>query len=153
MATWKFRGLDTYIAQLERLNISADAQIKKAVYDGAAVVANNIKSALNTIPTEDDYVPKGKMRKGIKQEDKDSLIKGFGLAKMQNRNGYINTKAGFKGKNPSGVNNSTVARQVESGTSWLRKHPVIRQATNRSKREAEQAMKKTLESEIMKLTT
>lgn len=153
MATWKFRGLDTYIAQLERLNTAADGQIKKAVYDGAAIVADNIKSALNTIPTEDEYIPKGKKRDGISSDAKEDLIKGFGLAKMQNRNGYINTKAGFKGKNKSGVKNTTVARQVESGTSWMTKHPVIRQATNRSKRQAEQAMKKTLESEIRKLTT
>ena len=153
MATWKFRGLDTYIAQLERLNANAEGSIKKAVYDGAAVVANNIKTALNTIPVQEEYVPKGKTRKGITPEAKEGLVKGFGLAKMQNTGGYINTKAGFKGKNPSGVNNATVARQVESGTSWMQKNPVIRQATNRSKKEAEKAMQKTLESEIKRLTT
>lgn len=152
MATWKFRGLDTYIAQLERISDKAEASIKMAVYDGAAVVADNIKTALRTIPVQDEYVPKGEKRNGITPEEKESLINGFGLAKMQNSNGMINTKAGFRGKNSSGVNNATVARQVESGTSWLEKHPVIRQATNQSKKKAEKAMQETLESEIRRLT-
>ncbi len=153
MATWKFRGLDTYIAQLEKLSDSATGTMKMAVYDGAAVVADSIKLALNTIPVQDEYVPKSEKRKGITQDEKDGLVQGFGLSEMRNDKGTINTKAGFSGKNKNGVNNVTVARQVESGTSWMEKHPVIRQAANRSKHAAEKAMEKTLESEIKKLTS
>lgn len=143
--------METYIAQLERLSDHATGSIKKAVYDGAAVVADSIKASLHTIPVQEEFVPKGKKRNGITQVQKDGLISGFGLAKMRNSRGYVNTKAGFSGKNADGEKNSMIARQVESGTSWLSKHPVIRQAANKSKGAAEQAIQKTLESEIRKI--
>lgn len=153
MATWKFRGLDIYIAQLEKLSENAEGSMKMAVYDGAAVVADSIKTALQTLPVQDEYVPKGKKRDGITKEQKEGLLSGFGLAHMQKDRNSINTKAGFKGTNASGQKNTTIARQVESGTSWLEKRPVIRQAANRSKSAAEKAMQKTLEKEIKRITS
>lgn len=150
MATWKFKGLDKYVIQLERLSRSSKGQIKMAVYDGAAAVANNIKSALDTIPVQDHFIPKGTMRTGITEVQKQGLIKGFGLSPMETKNSYVNTKAGFSGKNADGENNATVMRRVESGTSYMRKNPVIRNATKKAKTAAEAAMKATLEREIRK---
>ena len=46
MAKLTFTGLDGYIAQLEKLRQSADSITKKALYEGAGVTADEIRSAV-----------------------------------------------------------------------------------------------------------
>ena len=157
MATWKFEGNDQYIAYLRKLDVNADEMIRKAVYKGAGYVADNVKSALNGLTT-DDSRKKEEMRSGPTTLQKEGLIKGFGLSKMKDENGYINVKLGFSGRNrlkskrnPQGQANIVVARNVESGTSWMRKQPSIRKAVNRSKKQCEEIMKETFDREISKI--
>ena len=138
MATWKFRNLDKYVAQIEKLSAHAEGNMKAAVYEGAKIVADRMKAAMQTIPTQDGYVQPGKMRAGPTTEEKEGMIAGFGLSKMRT-GGAVTTKAGFSGTT-NGISNATIARQVASGTSWMRKHPALRQAVNASKGAAEAAM-------------
>lgn len=149
MATWTFKGLDKYVAALEKLSTHAEGNMKAAVWEGAKVVADNMKSAISSLPTQDEYVPKDQTRRGITSEQKQGLIEGFGLSKMRT-GGAVTTKAGFAGTNSKGVSNNAVAVQVEAGTSWMQKHPVIRRAANASKSAAEAAMEKKLEEIISK---
>lgn len=152
MAKWKVEGMEEYIRQLEALGQNTDESIKRAVYVGAGIVADSAKAALNGIITDDDAHKKdGEIRRGPTSEEKASLISGFGLSKMRNDNGYINTKLGFHGKNVNGLNNSGVARQIESGTSWMAKQPVISRAINSSRARCEQAMADAFDNEIKKI--
>ena len=52
MAKLTFTGLDGYIAQLEKLRQSADGITKKALYEGAGVTADEIRSAVEALPTD-----------------------------------------------------------------------------------------------------
>lgn len=142
MATISFTGLDSYIAKLENLTAHSRGICKMAVWEGGKVVGDEIKSALNNIPVQDDYVPKGKLRTGIRSEEKEAIVSAFGLSKMRTGSS-ISTKAGF--------NAGTKIRMVESGTSYMQKHPIVRQAVNRAKPAAEAAMKAKLEEETNKL--
>ena len=143
MATIKFTGLDEYIRKLENLTNHSRDICKMAVWEGGKVVGDSIKSSLNSIPVQDHYVPKGTMRTGIRQEEKDKIISSFGLSKMRVSGATISTKAGFKA--------GTKIRQVESGTTYMRKHPVVRQAVNSSKGRAESAIKAKFDEETMKI--
>ena len=49
MAKLTFTGLDGYIAQLEKLRQSADGITKKALYEGAGVTADEIRSAVEAL--------------------------------------------------------------------------------------------------------
>lgn len=142
MATWKFQGLDQYIAKLERLTAHTEESMKRVVWEGARVVADGIHSSLNGIPVQDEYVREGETRVGVSSEDKATIVDNFGLAHMWNEGNSIVTKAGFN-KNSIGL-----IRKVESGTSYMKKHPVVRQGANRVKGAAEQAMKAQLDEEI-----
>lgn len=113
-----------------------------AVWEGGKVVGDNIKNALNDIPVQDEYVKEGEMRTGIRQEEKDAIIAAFGLSRMRT-DSSISTKAGF--------NPGTKIRAVESGTSYMQKHPIVRRAVNQSKAAAEAAMSAKLQEEIMKI--
>lgn len=143
MASLKFSGLDEYIAKLERLTVHSRGICKAAVWEGGKVVGDNIKSALNDIRVQDEFVPKDEMRTGIRQEEKDKIISSFGLSKMRDNNGTISTKAGFRA--------GSRIRAVESGTSFMRKDPIVRQAVNRSKAAAESAIKAKFEKETEQL--
>lgn len=142
MATIKFQGLDEYVRNLENLTARTTGICKAAVWEGGKVVGDSIKSSLNNIPVQEHYVPEGTERTGIRQEEKDAIIAAFGLSKMRT-GGTVSTKAGF--------NPGTKIRVVESGNSFMKKHPVVRQAINSSKSRAENAMKAKLEEEIMKI--
>lgn len=144
MATIKFDGLDSIVAALENLTDNSREACKRAVWEGGNVVGNRIRSALNGIPVQDYYVPEGTKRYGISQEDKDEIIAGFGLAKME-ASSNINTRAGFK------TGAAGKMRKVESGTSYLKKHPTIRPAINGATEAAETVMEAKLEEEIFKL--
>lgn len=142
MATIKLTGAEELIAKLERLSNRSRGVCKMALWEGGKVVGDAIKSSLDGIPVQDHYVPKGTMRTGVTQEDKDKIVSGFGLSKMRG-NGTYSTKAGFKP--------GTKIRAVESGTSYMIKHPVVRRAVNSSKAAAVSAIRQKFVEEIEKL--
>jgi HK97 gp10 family phage protein len=157
MAKWKFEGLDKYIEYLRKLDADADEMIRKAVYNGAGVVADSVRSSINGIRTDDS---KGKeMRSGPTSQQKAGLQKGFGISRMNNEDGYINVKLGFSGRNgrkskkrAQAEANITAARNIESGTPYMAKQPFMRKAVNSAKKQCEQVMEDTIEEEIKKIT-
>lgn len=164
MAKIDFKGIDEYAKALARLENGSEEIIKKGVYEGAAVVADKIKEGINGIPIqegENGLPPIGTTENpltGISRTQKGDLLDGFGLAPMENKNGYIQTKAGFDGYGrtktkayPKGVPNSVLMRSIESGTSFRKKNPVIRKSVTSSRKEAEAKMAETVEEEIKKI--
>lgn len=159
MATWKFDGIDDYVAQLEKLEDNTAPAIGRTVWNGAKVVADTVKEAIRQIPIDDRrYVWSGQ-RRGITTEQRDGLIDGFGIASMRNDNGFINVKIGFAGYNsvrskefPNGQPNLLVARTVESGTSFMPKIGTISKAVSSAKKKCEEAMRQTFEEEVKKNT-
>lgn len=142
MATIKLTGAEELIAKLERLTNHSRGVCKMALWEGGKVVGDAIKSSLNDIPVQDHFVPKGTMRTGVTSEDKEKIINSFGLSKMRG-GGTYSTKAGF--------NAGSKIRAVESGTSYMTKHPVVRRAINSSKAAAVSAIRQKFIEEINKL--
>lgn len=161
MAKISFDGIDEYAKRLGILWKESEKIIESAVYAGAEVVANEIKEGLKELPIEEGengLPPMGSEKnplKGVSRRQKTDLIDGFGLATMENDDGYINTKAGFDGYGsvktkayPKGQPNAMLMRSVESGTSFRDKHPVIRPAVNRARKKSEEAMRKKIDEEL-----
>ena len=159
MAKLEFKGLDEYVAQLQRLRDASKDCIGYAVFDGAAVVADAVKSAIQSLPVDERrYVKNGQMLNGITSEQKQGLIDGFGIAPMQDDNGYLNVKLGFTGYNsmqtkahPNGQPNAMIARSVNSGSSFRTRNPFVDNAVRQAKAQAEEKMKDTLDKEIQKV--
>lgn len=159
MAKLKFEGLDEYVRQLEKLSDLSRECIGRAVYDGAGVVADAVKDAINSLPIDERRVKDGQMLNGISRLQKDGLLEGFGIAPMQNDNGYLHVKLGFAGYNgvrtnqfPDGQPNSVIARSVNSGTSFRTRIPFVDNAVRQKKNECEEKMKETFETELRKVT-
>lgn len=156
MAKWKFQGLDEYIAQLEKLTNDRE-YIGPTIYEGAAVVADEMKKEINNIPVEMEYAPAGGKKRGITSVQKAGLQSGFGITKMKNDDGFYNVKLGFNGYNgqktkkyPNGQPNSVIARSLVSGTSFRKKNDFVGRATRSKKAQAEMLMQKKLDDEIRK---
>lgn len=159
MAKLEMRGLDEYIQKLQNLGRSSTGTIKQAVYVGAGIVAAEIDAAIDQIPDNNGrFVPAELPIVGLSPAQKKGLHEGLGLAKMQDDDGFINTKVGFDGYNgvvtkkfPKGQPNALIARAVESGTSRRPKYRFVAKAISKARKKAEEAMAAEMDKAINKI--
>ena len=160
MAKIVMKGIEEYANRLSSLFKDTEGIVRKAVFRGASVVADEIKSGLKAIPTirNNEIGTESNPISGVTKKQKSDLIEAFGLAPIENKRGYIQTKAGVDGygsvptkKYPNGVPNAMLMRSVESGTSFRKKTPVFRPAVNRAKERCITEMKKTIDEELGKI--
>lgn len=159
MAKFECPGVQQYIAQIEAMRKDSTGLIKRAVWEGAHVLADAIDSAIDGIPTNSGkFIPGDAQIVGLSAEQKAGLHEGLGVAKMQNESGYINTRVGFDGYNsvktrqhPGGQPNALIARSVESGTSRRPKTRFVSKAVKAAKERAEKAMADRLDEDIKNL--
>lgn len=149
MARLQFEGIDEYASQLAGFVEKSEGMIKRAVYDGAAVMMSEMKNQIAALPELKDkfFSPYEIPIKGVTASEKRGLMTGVGLAKMRNDGGLVNTKIGFEGYNgvktkkfPSGQPNVLIARAVNSGSSFRVKIPFVSRAVKAAKEKAEAAM-------------
>lgn len=158
MAKIEFKGLEEYIAKLNRLEaLSRDKVIGAAVYDGAQIVADAVRASIQALPTDEGHYQEQK-KIGPSQAVKDVLLQGMGVAPLQNDNGFENVKVGFDGyddqptvKYPKGHPIPMLARSVQSGTSFMYPNPFVKTAVRKSRKAAEAAMAKRVNEEINKI--
>lgn len=160
MAKITFPGLAGYELMLSKLEDGSEEIIGKAIYAGAGIVADAIKSSIQSLPIVRGYgTDSNPLPGGVTSAQKAGLIDGLGISRMQDDAGYLNVKIGFDGYNntrtekyPQGQPNQLVARGVESGTSWKQKKPFIRPACTKSRKQAETEMAKIIDEELEKLS-
>lgn len=148
MAKFEIEASDEYINQLKNLeNEKVLYIIEKSIYEGANIVANQIKNELESLNTETVVTP----------TEKKDMIEGFGISPMQFTNGEHNVKIGFDGygskptkKYPKGVPIPLTARSVISGTSFRKKNDFVRRGVNKSKKKAIKKMDEVINEEIKK---
>ena len=136
MATIRFSGIDKYLDKLQKLGQRSEGICKMAVYDGAAIVADQVRENLERVLSPDAT---------------GQLEASMGISGMQNDRGYINVVIGFDGYDDKGVANQLKANVLESGSSKQQKRPFMRPAVNASKKRATAKMAETLDREIEKL--
>lgn len=137
MARITFKSGDEYALKLSRLATSGQEAIaKKAIYAGAKIVADKIRSNLEAV---------------VSKKASGELAGSFGIASIdRDSNGNYNTKLGFDGYDRKGVPNQLKARALESGTSTQPKRPFVRPAVNATKNAAKDAMAKVIDEETEK---
>ena len=154
MAQIEFIGIDDYFKRLDELGKYSIGLCKRALYDGAAVIADAVRAEVNALPTSDRDAKKGDPQP-ILEYEKDGLKDGLGIAKMKGDHGFIYTRIDFDGYNrlkskkyPSGHPNSMVARAINSGTSKRKKNPFMNRAIRKGRAKAEAAMSARMDADI-----
>ena len=151
MARFEFTGIDEYLDKLNKVGDRAKGLCKRALYDGAAVVADAVRAEVQALPTTD--------RDGSPQlpfeYEKQGLLEGLGVSKMKEKDGYIYTHIDFDGYNrmrskkyPGGHPNSMIARAINSGTSKRPKNPFMTRAIHGARAACEAAMKSRMDADI-----
>lgn len=159
MAKMTIRGLEDKIAELEELSIQAPEIIRRTLYEGAGVVADNMRQAIQGIPTDNRIGTPENPVYGIQPMQKQGLEESFGITPMKHENDGYNVLIGFDGYNgirtkkyPGGQPNQLIARSVERGTSFRRAYPFIKKTVRSSKAAAQKKMLETYEEEVNKIT-
>ena len=100
MAKITFPGLADYELMLSKLEDGSEEIIGKAVYAGAGIVADAIKSSIQSLPIVRGYgTESNPLPGGVTSAQKAGLIDGLGISRMQDDAGYLNVKIGFDGYN------------------------------------------------------
>lgn len=152
----EFEGVDAYLKELEALSAESEEVCKRALYQGAAVMASAIKAEMSKIPDRSWH--SGRIASGLTEDEKADLSSGFGISKMRNADGVIDVKLGFNGyghktrKYPSGVPVPLIARSICKGTSWLQKYDFVGKAERSAKASVESKIQTTFDQELEKLT-
>lgn len=147
------------LAELEKV-IEKGEILEQAVAKGAAPVADEIRKRLDAVP-EDTFrrLAENEKLHSLSNSQKEDLADSFGLTPIgRDRNGFINTKAGFDGygsfptaRYPKGVPNALLARSVESGSSVREKSPFVRPAVNATRKKAIAAMEESIDDDLKKI--
>lgn len=159
MARITFKAGEDWALRLSGLATRSEDVAKKALYEGAKIVADKMRGNLSAMPTEKyRYLQSGEQFSGLSQSQKDDLLSGFGITPIRYEGGVWNVKIGFDGygsyptqKYPNGVPNQLLARAVESGSSVRRKHPFVRPAVNATRKQAVDAMQRAIDEECEKI--
>ena len=162
MATIRFSKLRDYELMLGKIGDASKDICGAAIYEGAKIIADEVKNNLNSLNVTTDELAMLKAKKGeptyITQRAKEGLIKSFGVTPMsQDKDGIYNVKLGFDGYNDvktkkwtKGQPNQLIARACESGSSAMIKQPFFREAVQKTKKKAESRMAEVLDEKIKK---
>ena len=132
MARMTFMPGEDYAIKLSRLATNSEEITKKAIYEGAKIVADEIKART--------------------PRDSGDLADSLGITPISRDNdGNWTAKVGFDGYDSRGVPNQLKARVIESGTSTQKKKPFVRPAVNATKKRVTKKMEEVIEDEIKKL--
>lgn len=138
MARITFKAGDDYALKLSQLASRSEEAAKRAVAEGAGIVADRIRANLEA-------------NLAGSEQSTGALADSLGITPIsQDKNGVWNAKVGFDGYDEKGVPNQLKARVMESGSSRVRKRPFVRPAVNATKGAVLDAMKKVIDEEIEK---
>ena len=162
MATIKFPGLKEYEKRLSTLGKEGKAIAEKAVYAGAAIIADAVRANINALPAVKDewgvVAYNNNWSAPLTETAKKGLQDGFGISPTGNEDGILDVKLGFDGYNdmktkkyPKGQPNAIIARSLESGSSIAKKRPFVAPAVRKTKKAAEETMAKIIDEEIAKI--
>lgn len=142
------KGLDEYLSKLGNLLNDAPKAVGEATYEGANIVANEIKKNIEALPTDERKGTAADKLKGMKAVQKVGLLNSLGIAKHRVDNGYYNVKIGFDGYNKLGQPNAMVARTFEGGNSFTKKTPFVAPAVRATRELAEKKMQQVIDKRI-----
>ena len=120
--------------------LTGDAAVtvmKAACYAGIGVLADAIKTEVQSLPEEEGYMVPGRKRNVVDAHDKKMLAERLGVSRIESTSDSANVVVSFSGYNdrptkkyPNGVPVPMIARSIESGSSVRMKNAFIRRAFN-----------------------
>ena len=146
-------GINEYLQTLNRLGKEIEGISKQAIYEGAKIIADEIKNNIEALPTDEEWGTPKKMKAGPTKAEKENIARGLGIAHVQDNKGTINTKIGYDdaGYDKNNKPIQMISRSVNSGTSFMKKNPFFEKGVRNSRNKAKQKMIEVAEKELEKI--
>lgn len=142
------KGVNELLQTLNRLGADVEGIAKQGIYDGAGVIADAVRTNIETIKSEG---PSGWERKR-RERQKQGLREGLTTAPIQPYKKGIYGGVGFDGYNADGKANQMIARSFNSGTSFSKKQPFFENAVRKTRMAAKAKMIEAMNKEFEKIT-
>ncbi len=155
----KIQGLNIFQTNLENLASGISKINSMALYEAAGIVAEEMKNALESLPTYDKwYGTDGYPLYGATPSEKAQIIENFGIADFRNTGdgsqtslgftGYVNTPSTkYGGKVPTGM----LMQAINYGTQFRHGTHTLDRVERNAKNKAIQAAQDKIDQEIKKL--
>lgn len=134
MAKMTIKGMEEYIKKLEAISQGKSEEIiGEAVRDGADIVADKVRANLNRV---------------LSGTSTGALQGSLGITPVDNRDGFINAKVGFDGRDSKGTPNALKASVLEYGSRRQPPRPYMKPAQTATRSTVKAKMKETIERKI-----
>lgn len=155
----KVGGMETISETLTQLAEDAPRVAAMALYDGAGLMAEEIKKGAETIktaPFKYASTAKGETRLPSPEEKEIVLQAAAGIAKFDKNGTEVDTSVGFRNAGYAELGGKTrpipaIVNAINSGTSFMRSQPFFRRAARQAEPKVMKKMQETVESEWSKL--
>lgn len=155
--TMKTEGMDGISSMLEKIEKAAPAIASKALYEGAGIMAEEIRAGAEGIQTA-PFRGAGRVWRYPSPEEKEILVEaGAGIAKFDRNGAEVDTSVGYSKTGYAELGTETkpiplIANAINSGTSFMRKQPFFRKAARIGGQKAMAAMTRYIEYQIDKMS-
>lgn len=151
----KVDGMVEISELLGKMENEAPKVAASALYEGAGIMADEIRKGADTIKTGQGS-DRSEARYATPEEKEIVLKAAAGIAKFNKNGTEVDTSVGFRNAGYAQLNGKTVpvpliVNSINSGTSFMHKQPFIRKAANKATPKAMQAMRDKIEESFEKM--
>lgn len=148
--TMEMKGLEALETKLKRMGDGARGIAAHGLYDGAGVMADELKSQAESIETEEFHYTVFGTRLPSPEEKEIITKAGAGIARFRTDGSEVNTSVGYRNAGYAMLAGKRkpiplIVNSINSGTSFMRKQPFVRKAATKGATKAEAAIIKSIE--------
>lgn len=146
-------GLAQIEERLKKLGDNASRLASSGLYDGAGVMAEEIRKGAETIKTAPFHYAVFVTRQPSPEEKAAVLEAGAGIARFSKTGSEVNTSIGYRNSGYTTIKGKVkpipkIVNAINSGTSFMKKQPFVRKAATSGAKKAEAAIIKTIEQKF-----
>ena len=146
-------GMAEVSEMLTKLEEDAPKIAAKALYEGAGIMADEIKKGAESIKTAPFKYAREGTRLPSPEEKEIMMQAGVGIAKFNKEGAEVDTSVGYRNAGYADLNGKqkpipVIVNAINSGTSFMTKQPFVRKAASSGGKKAMEAMKTAIEAEF-----
>lgn len=146
-------GMAEVSEMLTKLEEDAPKIAAKALYEGAGIMADEIKKGAESIRTAPFKYAREGTRLPSPEEMEIVRQAGVGIAKFNKEGAEVDTSVGYRNAGYATLNGKQkpipmIVNAINSGTSFMTKQPFVRKAASSGGKKAMEAMKTAIEAEF-----
>ena len=155
--TMKADGLTEIAEQLSQMAEKAVPVAAQALYEGAGIMADEVKKGAETIKTAPFQFAREGQRLPSPEEKEIVMAASAGIAKFDKGDDSVDTSVGYRNAGYAELNGKTkpipvIVNAINSGTSFMNKQPFVRKAAKNGSSKALAAMKASIEKAFEDMT-